>query len=125
MVCSFCPRELDYDPNAIALPYHHSNLQSEEIIYYVSGDFGSRKGIEVGSVTVHPSGLPHGPQPGLVEKSLGARRTEELAVMWDTFAPMKLTTFARDLDDPAYAYSWRERAVARGAEHDLGARLPG
>ena len=94
VVCSFCPRELDYDPQAIALPYHHSNLQSEEIIYYVSGDFGSRKGIEVGSVTVHPSGLPHGPQPGLVEKSLGARRTEELAVMWDTFGPLKLTTFA-------------------------------
>ncbi len=91
VVCSFCPRELDYDPEAVPLPYHHSNLQSEEMIYYVSGDFGSRKGIEVGSITVHPSGLPHGPQPGLVEKALGARRTEELAVMWDTFAPMSLT----------------------------------
>jgi homogentisate 1,2-dioxygenase len=106
VICSFCPRELDYDPNAIPIPYHHSNLQSEEVIYYVSGDFGSRKGIEVGSITVHPSGLPHGPQPGLVEKSLGKRRTEELAVMWDTFRPLKLTTLARELDDPRYAYSW-------------------
>ena len=108
VICSFCPRELDYDPNAIPIPYHHSNLQSEEVIYYVSGDFGSRKGIEVGSITVHPSGLPHGPQPGLVEKSLGKRRTEELAVMWDTFRPLKLTTLARDMDDPRYAYSWQE-----------------
>jgi homogentisate 1,2-dioxygenase len=107
VICSFCPRELDYDPQAIPLPYHHSNVQSEEMIYYVSGDFGSRKGIEIGSITVHPSGLPHGPQPGLVEKSLGARRTEELAVMWDTFRPMKLSALARELDEPSYAYSWR------------------
>ena len=68
--------------------------------------------VEEGSVTVHPSGLPHGPQPGLVEKSLGARRTEELAVMWDTFRPLRLTPFARELDDPRYAYSWREGAPA-------------
>ena len=120
VVCSFCPRELDYDPDAVPLPYHHSNLQSEEMIYYVSGDFGSRKGIEVGSITVHPSGLPHGPQPGLVEKALGARRTEELAVMWDTFAPMKLSTFARDLDDPKYAYSWREGEPSPVAQSTTG-----
>jgi homogentisate 1,2-dioxygenase len=120
VVCSFCPRELDYDPEAVPLPYHHSNLQSEEMIYYVSGDFGSRKGIEVGSITVHPSGLPHGPQPGLVEKALGARRTEELAVMWDTFAPMRLTTFARALDDPGYAYSWREGAPSPVAQSTTG-----
>jgi homogentisate 1,2-dioxygenase len=106
VICSFCPRELDYDPLAVPLPYHHSNVQSEEMIYYVSGDFGSRKGIEIGSITLHPSGLPHGPQPGLVEKSLGARRTEELAVMCDTFRPLKLTTLARDLDEPSYALSW-------------------
>ena len=106
VICSFCPRELDYDPTAIPIPYHHSNLQSEEAIYYVSGDFGSRKGIEVGSITLHPSGLPHGPQPGLVELSLGARRTEELAVMWDTFRPLRLSTAWRDLDDPRYALSW-------------------
>ena len=111
VICSFCPRELDYDPLAVPIPYHHSNLQSEEVIYYVSGEFGSRRGIEAGSITVHPSGLPHGPQPGLVEKSLGKRRTEELAVMWDTFAPLKLTEFARELDDPSYAYSWRDQAA--------------
>lgn len=91
---------------AIPIPYHRSNLQSEEAIYYVSGDVGSRKGIEVGSITLHPSGLPHGPQPGLVEGSLGARRTEELAVMWVTFRPPRLSTAWRDQDDPYYALSW-------------------
>ena len=120
VICSFCPRELDYDPQAVPLPYHHSNLQSEEVIYYVSGEFGSRKGIETGSVTVHPSGLPHGPQPGLVEKALGMRRTEELAVMWDTFRPLRLTELARELDDPSYAYSWREGAPAPVAESTTG-----
>jgi homogentisate 1,2-dioxygenase len=120
VICSFCPRELDYDPTAVPLPYHHSNVQSEEIIYYVSGEFGSRKGIEVGSITVHPSGLPHGPQPGLVEKSLGARRTEELAVMWDTFRPLRLTPFARELDDPSYAYSWREGRPSPVAQSTTG-----
>ena len=91
VICSFCPRMLDWDENAIALPYHHSNLQSEEMIYYVDGQFGSRKGVDIGAITLHPSGLPHGPQPGLVEKSLGVTRTEELAVMCDTFRPLKLT----------------------------------
>ena len=120
VICSFCPRELDYDPDAIPLPYHHSNVQSEEIIYYVSGEFGSRKGIEVGSITVHPSGLPHGPQPGLVEQSLGKRRTEELAVMWDTFRPLRLTELARELDDASYAYSWREGAPSPVAQSTTG-----
>jgi homogentisate 1,2-dioxygenase len=120
VICSFCPRELDYDPQAVPIPYHHSNLQSEEVIYYVSGEFGSRRGVEVGSVTVHPSGLPHGPQPGLVEKSLGMRRTEELAVMWDTFRPLRLTELARELDDPSYAYSWRDQAPSPVAESTTG-----
>lgn len=120
VVCSFCPRELDYDPQAVPLPYHHSNVQSEEMIYYVSGEFGSRKGIEIGSITVHPSGLPHGPQPGLVEQSLGARRTEELAVMWDTFRPMRLTPLARELDDPSYAYSWYTEEPSPAAESTTG-----
>ncbi len=111
VICSFCPRELDYDPQAIPLPYHHSNVQSEEAIYYVDGRFGSRRGVGIGAITLHPSGLPHGPQPGLVERSLGARRTDELAVMWDTFRPLRLTTLARDLDDPAYAMSWYEEDV--------------
>jgi homogentisate 1,2-dioxygenase len=116
VICSFCPRDLDWDPLAIPIPYHHSNLQSEEMIYYVDGQFGSRKGVGLGSITLHPSGLPHGPQPGLVERSLGARRTEELAVMCDTFHPLRLTTLARDLDDPSYALSWKtDDAAARAS----------
>jgi homogentisate 1,2-dioxygenase len=108
VICSFCPRKLDFDPQAIPIPYHHSNLQSEEMIYYVSGNFGSRRGIEVGSITLHPSGLPHGPQPGLAEKSIGVTETSELAVMCDTFRPLRLSTLARDLDDGLYALSWFE-----------------
>ncbi len=108
VICSFCPRKLDYDPEAIPIPYHHSNLQSEEMIYYVSGNFGSRKGISVGSITLHPSGLPHGPHPGLAEKAIGVTETSELAVMCDTFRPLRLSTLARDLDDGHYAYSWYE-----------------
>jgi homogentisate 1,2-dioxygenase len=111
VICSFCPRMLDWDPMAVPIPYHHSNVQSEEMIYYVDGQFGSRKGVDIGAITLHPSGLPHGPQPGLVEKSLGATRTEELAVMCDTFRPLKLTTLSRDLDDPAYAFSWYEEGA--------------
>jgi homogentisate 1,2-dioxygenase len=92
----------------VPLPYHHSNVQSEEVMYYVDGDYAARKGVDVGCITLHPSGLPHGPQPGTVEKALGMERTSELAVMCDTFRPLKLTTLARDLDDPRYAYSWYE-----------------
>ena len=80
------------------------------MIYYGSGKFGSRRGVEVGSITLHPSGLPHGPQPGLAEKSIGTHETHELAVMCDTFHPLKLTKFAKDLDDGKYAYSWYENA---------------
>ena len=112
VICSFCPRQLDWDPLAVPIPYHHSNLQSEEVIYYVDGQFGSRRGVEIGSITLHPSGLPHGPQPGLVEKSIGATRTEELAVMCDTFHPLRLTPLARELDDPSYALSWYEPVEA-------------
>ena len=110
VICSFCPRKLDFDPLAVPIPYHHSNLQSEEMIYYVSGNFGSRKGVEVGSITLHPSGLPHGPQPGLAEKAIGMHETHELAVMCDTFHPLKLSTFARDLDDGTYWRSWYANA---------------
>jgi homogentisate 1,2-dioxygenase len=118
VICSFCPRKLDFDPLAIPIPYHHSNLQSEEMIYYVSGNFGSRRGIEVGSVTLHPSGLPHGPHPGLAEKSLGMTETSELAVMCDTFHPLRLTTLARDLDDGTYAYSWHDEPGAPSPDDD-------
>jgi homogentisate 1,2-dioxygenase len=102
----------------VPIPYHHSNLQSEEMIYYVSGNFGSRKGVDVGSITLHPSGLPHGPQPGLAEKSIGVRETHELAVMCDTFHPLKLTKLAKELDDGKYAYSWYENAEAEPASVD-------
>jgi homogentisate 1,2-dioxygenase len=113
VICSFCPRHLDWDPLAVPIPYHHSNLQSEEVIYYVDGQFGSRAGVGAGALTLHPSGLPHGPQPGRVEASLGATHTDELAVMCDTFRPLRLTTLARDLDDPAYALSWHAGAQTR------------
>ncbi|HZC04451.1 MAG TPA: homogentisate 1,2-dioxygenase [Ktedonobacterales bacterium] len=106
VVCSFCPRKLDYHPESVPIPYNHSNIDSDEMIYYVSGSFGSRKGVAVSSITLHPRGIPHGPQPGLVEKSLGAERTDELAVMVDTFRPLKLGAEAEALDDPKYPFSW-------------------
>ncbi|HEY3922416.1 MAG TPA: homogentisate 1,2-dioxygenase [Gaiellaceae bacterium] len=108
VICSFCPRKLDFDPLAIPIPYHHSNLNSEEMIYYVDGNFSSRKGIEVGSITLHPSGIPHGPQPGLAERSIGLTETHELAVMCDTFHPLRLTKLAKSLDDGKYWQSWSE-----------------
>ena len=114
VICSFCPRMLDWqDPDAIPIPYNHSNLQSEEMIYYVSGEFGSRRGIDVGSITLHPSGLPHGPQPGLAEKSIGQRFTNELAVMCDTFRPLRLTPLCRDARRRPYALSWARRRRPR------------
>jgi len=108
VVCSFCPRKLDYHPESVPVPYNHSNIDSDEMIYYVSGNFGSRRGVEVSSITLHPRGIPHGPHPGTVEKSLGAERTEELAVMVDTFHPLKLATDAERYDDPQYPFSWLE-----------------
>ncbi|HET9507414.1 MAG TPA: homogentisate 1,2-dioxygenase domain-containing protein, partial [Gaiellaceae bacterium] len=123
VICSFCPRKLDFDPLAVPIPYHHSNLQSEEMIYYVSGNFGSRKGVDVGSITLHPSGLPHGPQPGLAEKSIGLHETAELAVMCDTFHPLRLTTLARELDDGKYALSWYETGAGEATEAGLTSHL--
>lgn len=107
VVCSFCPRELDYHPRAIKVPYNHSNIDSDEVLYYVEGNFGSRKGIEVSSMTLHPQGIPHGPHPGTVEASLAATRTAELAVMVDTFRPLHPTQAALDIDDTAYPASWQ------------------
>jgi len=106
VICSFCPRKLDWHPDAVTVPYHHSNVQSEEMLYYVDGNFSSRKGVDIGAITLHPSGLPHGPQPGAAEAMLGVEYTNELAVMCDTFRPLKLTPLSRELDDPSYAYSW-------------------
>lgn len=108
VVCSFCPRMLDYHPDAIPVPYNHSNVDSDEVLYYVNDKFGSRKGIEEGSITLHPLGIPHGPQPGAVEASLGAAKTDELAVMVDTFHPFRLTKSALDIEDPHYWESWKK-----------------
>ena len=106
VICSFVPRLFDYHPQAIPAPYNHSNVDSDEVLYYVEGDFMSRKGIERASFTVHPNGVPHGPHPGTYEGSIGKERTEELAVMVDTFRPLKMTRFAREMEDERYAYSW-------------------
>ncbi len=106
VICSFVPRKLDYHPLSIPVPYNHSNIDSEEMLYYVNSKFGSRKGIERASITLHPRGIPHGPQPGTVEKSLGVERTEEMAVMVDTFHPLTLTSLAQSVDDESYPYSW-------------------
>jgi homogentisate 1,2-dioxygenase len=106
VVCSFCPRKLDYHPQSVPVPYNHSNIDSDEVIYYVNGNFGSRRGVEVSSFTLHPRGIPHGPHPGAVEKSLGQERTEELAVMVDTFRPLKLAADAEPMDDANYPFSW-------------------
>jgi len=107
VICSFCPRMLDWHPEAIKVPYNHSNLDSDEVLYYVEGNFGSRKGIEVGSMTAHPQGIPHGPHPGTVVKSLEATYTAELAVMCDTFRPLYPTKAALEMDDPEYPASWQ------------------
>jgi homogentisate 1,2-dioxygenase len=97
---------LDYHPEAIVVPYVHSNVDSDEVLYYCNDKFGSRKGIEEGSITLHPLGIPHGPQPGVVEKAIGATKTDELAVMVDTFKPFKLTKHALEIEDENYWKSW-------------------
>ena len=106
VVCSFVPRLFDYHPLAIPAPYNHSNIDSDEVLYYVDGDFMSRKHVTRGMMTLHPAGIPHGPHPGAVEKSIGARETNELAVMVDTFHPLQLTTEALAIENPGYNNSW-------------------
>ncbi|CAN5449943.1 homogentisate 1,2-dioxygenase [soil metagenome] len=107
VVCSFCPRLLDFDPQAVPAPYAHSNVDSDEVLYYVNDKFGSRRGIEEGSITLHPLGIPHGPQPGATEASRGAPRTDEIAVMVDSFRPFKLCKGALDIEDETYWKSWQ------------------
>jgi homogentisate 1,2-dioxygenase len=107
VVCSFVPRLFDYHPLAIPAPYNHSNIDSDEVLYYAEGDFMSRKGIARGSFTLHPGGIPHGPHPGTTEASIGKRETKELAVMVDTFRPLRPTKAALALEDPGYALSWQ------------------
>ena len=106
VLCSFVPRKFDYHPLAIPAPYNHSNINSDEVIYYVAGNFMSRRGVEISSFTLHPAGIAHGPHPGTVEASIGKEATEELAVMVDTFHPLKVTQAAMDLDDGNYPYTW-------------------
>lgn len=107
VICSFVPRLFDYHPQAIPAPYNHSNIDSDEILYYVEGNFMSRKGIDRGSFTLHPGGLPHGPHPGTVEASIGAKETEELAVMLDTFGPIYVTETGLQYVDGNYPMSWK------------------
>jgi homogentisate 1,2-dioxygenase len=106
VMCSFVPRLYDYHPDSIPAPYNHSNIDSDEVLYYVDGDFMSRNNIEKGQITVHPAGIPHGPHPGAYERSIGKTETLELAVMVDTFKPLKLTKAAMDMQDPEYVKSW-------------------
>ncbi len=106
VLCSFVPRLFDYHPLSIPAPYNHSNVDSDEVLYYVEGNFMSRKGIERGSITAHPNGIPHGPHPGTYEGSIGKERTEELAVMVDTYRPLKVAKAASNFEDGGYAYSW-------------------
>ena len=108
VVCSFCPRLYDYHPKAIPAPYNHSNIDSDEVLYYVDGDFMSRNNIEQGHITLHPKGIPHGPAPGAMERSIGHKETQELAVMVDTFRPLMVTEEAMALDDGKYYKSWVE-----------------
>ncbi len=108
VICSFVPRMLDYHPEAVPVPYNHSNIDSDEVLFYANDRFGSRRGIEEGSITLHPSGIPHGPQPGAVEASLGKTETMELAVMVDTFHPLYITKHALAMEDTNYPFSWQE-----------------
>jgi homogentisate 1,2-dioxygenase len=106
VVCSFCPRPYDFDPEAVPAPYSHSNVMSDEVLYYANSEFMSRKGIAYGSITLHPDGLPHGPQPGRTEASIGQKSTNELAVMVDTFRSLHVSSEATRIEDENYYLSW-------------------
>ena len=127
VVCSFVPRLYDYHPDAIPAPYNHSNIDSDEVIYYVDGDFMSRKNVTRGMITLHPAGIPHGPHPGAVAKSIGAKETKELAVMVDTFHPLMLTKQALDIENSNYImnsiYKLRRQKVFQIYFEDIKAIL--
>jgi len=108
VICSFCPRLYDYHPDSIPAPYNHSNIDSDEVLYYVDGDFMSRNHVDKGFISLHPGGIPHGPHPGATERSIGQTETLELAVMVDTFRPLQVTQAAVDMSDPDYLTSWLE-----------------
>jgi homogentisate 1,2-dioxygenase len=108
VICTFAPRYLDHHPDAIKVPYAHSNVEADEVLFYVEGQFGSRRGVEQCSMTLHPGGIPHGPHPGTIQASMDATRTDEMAVMFDTERKLFLTQDAMQLDDPKYPLSWLE-----------------
>ncbi|HET9275413.1 MAG TPA: homogentisate 1,2-dioxygenase, partial [Gemmatimonadales bacterium] len=112
VICSFCPRPYDFHPEAVPAPYNHSNVDSDEVLYYASSEFMSRKGIEYGSITHHPDGMPHGPHPGRAEASIGQKETNELAVMMDSFRPLHVAKPALSVEDPGYIRSWVEGGPA-------------
>jgi homogentisate 1,2-dioxygenase len=109
VICSFVPRMYDYHPQAVPAPYNHSNIDSDEVLYYVDGDFMSRKSVDKGQITLHPAGIPHGPHPGTMEKSIGLKETQELAVMVDTFKPLMVTEEALKIADDSYYQSWVDK----------------
>lgn len=111
VICSFVPRLYDYHPQSIPAPYNHSNIDSDEVLYYVDGDFMSRNHIEKGQITLHPAGIPHGPHPGAYERSIGQTKTDELAVMVDTFKPLQLTKQALEIEDKGYWESWMHESL--------------
>ena len=125
VVCSFVPRKFDYHPLAIPAPYNHSNINSDEVIYYVAGNFMSRRGVDIASFTLHPAGIPHGPHPGTAEASIGKEATEELAVMVDTFHPLQVTQAAMDLDDAELPVHLAAARGRRGPASRAGGARPG
>lgn len=118
VICTFAPRYLDHHPEAIKVPYVHSNVEADEVLFYCRGNFGSRKGISAGSISLHPAGIPHGPHPGTIMASMKAERTEELAVMFDTEKPLRVTAAAMKMDDPNYPMSWLETSGAASPSGD-------
>jgi homogentisate 1,2-dioxygenase len=108
VICSFVPRPFDFDPESVKVPYHHANVDSDEVLFYAAGEFKSRRGagIQAGSLTLHPAGFVHGPQPGSVEAVVDATHTDETAVMIDTFAPLQLSAVGRAVADANYPWSW-------------------
>jgi len=109
VVCNFVPRLFDFHPQSIPAPYYHSNVDSDEVLYYVHGDFMSRTGVQEGSITLHPMGIPHGPQPGKTEASIGKKETDEYAIMIDTFTPLRLTKNVNETMVEDYHHSWLEK----------------
>jgi homogentisate 1,2-dioxygenase len=126
VVCNFVPRKVDYHPLSVPVPYYHSNVDSDEVMFYVGGDYEARKGsgINIGSISLHPGGYAHGPQPAAIEASLGAEYFDELAVMVDTFRPLELGEAGLAAEDPAYAWTWAGRSRVSGASGSSGAPDP-